>query len=127
RKDGIPVYVHDIGHAVLDYKKPDGFVRRFGSTCIAVNAMRSVGSNVLEVEKKLQQTVKNLNQNLLHPQGLELAQVYDESEYIHSAVGLVTDNLLWGSIFTFLTLLVFLRSAQSTVIIFMHILISTIG
>src|SRR6185295_17948446 len=43
------------------------------------------------------------------------------------AVGLVRDNLLWGSLFTFVTLLVFLRSARSTVIIFMHILISTVG
>src|SRR6185295_10329816 len=43
------------------------------------------------------------------------------------AVGLVSDNLLWGSLFTFVTLLIFLRNARSTVIIFMHILISTIG
>ena len=39
----------------------------------------------------------------------------------------VRDNLLWGSLFTFVTLIVFLRSARSTVIIFAHILISTIG
>lgn len=127
RRDGLPVYVRDVGHAELSYKKPDGFVRRFGSTCIAVNAMRSVGANVLDVEKRLQQATKALNENLLHPQGLDLVQVYDESDYIQSAVGLVRDNLLWGSLFTFLTLLVFLRSGLSTVVIFMHILISTIG
>src|SRR5436190_10027047 len=46
RRNGVPVYVHDVGHAELGYKKPDGFVRRFGSTCIAVNALREVGANV---------------------------------------------------------------------------------
>src|SRR5262245_25044075 len=127
RKDGIPIYVRDVGHALLGYKKPDGFVRRFGSNCIAINAMREVGANVLEVERRLHVACDSLNDNLLRPQGLELVQVYDESDYINSAVGLVRDNLLWGSLFTFLTLLVFLRSARSTVIIFMHILISTIG
>src|SRR5436190_7227378 len=127
RKNGAAVYVRDVGHAELSYKKPDGFVRRFGATCIAVNAMRTVGANVLDVEKRLHAAVKSLNENQLHAQGLELVQVYDESEYINSAVGLVTDNLLWGSLFTFVTLLVFLRSARSTVIIFTHILISTIG
>ena len=40
---------------------------------------------------------------------------------------LVRDNLIWGSLFTFVTLLVFLRSGRSTIIIFAHILISTIG
>src|SRR5262249_3708668 len=127
RKDGRPVYVRDVGYAQLGYKKPDGFVRRFGSNCIAVNAMREVGANVLEVEKRLRSVNQQLNENLLHQQGLELVHVYDESDYINSAVGLVRDNLFWGSIFTFVTLLVFLRSARSTVIIFMHILISTIG
>jgi HAE1 family hydrophobic/amphiphilic exporter-1 len=127
RKDGSPVYVHDVGYAKLGYKKPDGFVRRFGSNCIAVNAMREVGANVLDVEKRLKKVNKELNESLLHQEGLELVQVYDESDYINSAVSLVRDNLLWGSLFTFVTLLVFLRSARSTVIIFAHILISTIG
>lgn len=127
RRDGVPVYVRDVGHALLGYKKPDGFVRRFGSSCIAINAQRTVGANVLKVMGGLKQANQQLNENLLHPQGLELAQVYDESSYITSAVGLVRDNLFWGGIFTFVTLLVFLRSARSTVIIFMHILISTIG
>ncbi|HZN34505.1 MAG TPA: efflux RND transporter permease subunit, partial [Pirellulaceae bacterium] len=108
-------------------KKPDGFVRRFGGTCIAVNAQRAVGANVIDVIAGLKKATAALNENLLYPQGLELVQVYDESDYIHSAVGLVSDNLLWGSLFTFVTLLVFLRSGWSTVIIFMHILISTIG
>jgi HAE1 family hydrophobic/amphiphilic exporter-1 len=127
RRDGVPVYVRDVGRAVLDFKKPDGFVRRFGATCIAVNAQRAVGANVIEVIKGLKKATAALNENLLYPQGLELVQVYDESDYIHSAVGLVSDNLLWGSLFTFVTLLIFLRNARSTVIIFMHILISTIG
>ena len=30
---------------------------------------------------------------MLHPQGLELAQVYDETEYIHSSIDLVSDNI----------------------------------
>jgi HAE1 family hydrophobic/amphiphilic exporter-1 len=127
RENGVPVYVRDVGHAELGYKKPDGFVRRFGSTCIAINAQRAVGENVLDVMAGLKVANARLNDDLLKQQGLELIQVYDETEYIHSAVGLVRDNLLWGSLFTFVTLLVFLRSARSTVIIFAHILISTIG
>jgi HAE1 family hydrophobic/amphiphilic exporter-1 len=127
RKNGVPVYVRDVGHAELGYKKPDGFVRRFGSTCIAVNALREVGANVLDVERRLQAACQSLNENLLHQRGLELVQVYDESAYIVSARDLVRDNLIYGSLFTFATLLIFLRSAWSTAIIFTHIIISTIG
>src|SRR5262245_12908857 len=97
RRAGMPVYVRDVGRAELSYKKPDGFVRRFGSSCIAVNAQRTVGANVLQVMKGLQKSNQQLNESLLHPRGLELAQVYDEGDYIRSAVSLVRDNLLWGS------------------------------
>src|SRR5207244_11742646 len=45
RKNGVPVYVRDVGRAVLSYKKPDGCVRRFGTTSIAVTATRSVGAS----------------------------------------------------------------------------------
>jgi HAE1 family hydrophobic/amphiphilic exporter-1 len=127
RQDGIPVYVRDVGHAELSYKKPDGMVRRFGSTCIALNALRSVGANVLDVQEGLHRTNLDLNENLLKQQGLALIQVYDETEYIYSARSLVTENLFYGSAFTFITLLIFLRSGRSTLIIFAHILISTIG
>lgn len=127
RREGGVVYVHDIGHVVEGHKKPDGFVKRFGNTCIAINAQRAVGANVLEVMKGLQKSVKELNEGVLKQNQLQLVQVYDETDYIYSAVNLVTDNLLWGSLFTFATLLIFLRSARSTLIIFAHILISTIG
>ena len=127
REGGSPVYVRDVGHAELSYKKPDGFVRRFGTNCIAINAQRAVGSNVLSVMERLKVANQDLNENLLKQQGLELILVYDESDYIHSSIGLVGSNLFWGSIFTFITLLVFLRSGRSTIIIFAHIIISTVG
>ena len=127
KREGGPVYVHDIGRVVEGHKKPDGFVKRFGTTCIAINAQRAVGANVLDVMKGLRKSSQELNEGVLKNNQLQLVQVYDETEYIYSAVNLVSDNLLWGSVFTFVTLLVFLRSARSTVIIFAHILISTVG
>ncbi len=39
-RDGNPVYVRDVADVRLGYKKPDGLVRRFGESSIAVNALR---------------------------------------------------------------------------------------
>lgn len=127
RQEGGPVYVRDIGRVVEGHKKPDGFVDRFGTRCIAVNAQRAVGANVLDAMEGLRKSVADLNEGVLKQRKLQLVQVYDETDYIYSSINLVRDNLLWGSLFTFITLLVFLRSARSTIIIFAHILISTIG
>ena len=64
---------------------------------------------------------------LLAQQGLILEQVYDETEYIHSAVGLVNDNIVLGGILTILCLLLFLRSGRSTLVIALAIPTSIVG
>lgn len=127
RRDGIPVYVRDVAEVVKGHKKPDGFVARFGSFCIAVNCQRAIGANVLDVQERLASAAQQLNDGVLKQQGLELMQVYDETEYIYSARQLVVDNLIEGAVLTFITLLLFLRNGRSTVIIFIHIIVSTIG
>lgn len=127
RRDGNPVYVRDVAEVVKGHKKPDGFVARFGDFCIAVNCQRAIGANVLDVQDRLAVVNNQLNSGLLKQQGLELMQVYDETEYIYSSRQLVVDNLIEGAVLTFLTLLLFLRNGRSTIIIFIHILVSTIG
>lgn len=127
RRDGAPVYVKDVARVVMTHKKPDGFVRRFGDHSVAVNALRAVGANVLDVMAGLRKTVNEINEAQLAPRGLQLTQVYDETDYIYSAMNIVGENLVEGAILTFITLLVFLKSARSTVIIFIHILVSTVG
>jgi HAE1 family hydrophobic/amphiphilic exporter-1 len=68
-----------------------------------------------------------LNEGVLKQRGLVLEQVYDETEYVQSSIDVVKDNILEGAILTFVTLLLFLRNGRSTLIIGLHIAISTIG
>jgi HAE1 family hydrophobic/amphiphilic exporter-1 len=125
--DGAPVHLRDVAEVRLGYKKPDGLVRRFGSPSIAVNAQRETGANVLDVMRGLRKTLDRLNNSILKDRNLVLTQVYDETEYIYSAVGLVNQNILIGGILTVIVLLVFLRSGRSTLVIGLAIPTSIIG
>lgn len=127
RRDDAPVYLRDVADVKLGYKKPDATVRNFGIKCIAINAQRDTGANVLDVMEGLKRAQKELNQGILAQRGLVLEQVYDETEYIHSAVGLVNDNIVLGGILTIICLLLFLRSARSTLVIALAIPTSIIG
>ena len=44
--DGNPIYVSDVATVSLGYKKPTGFVRRYGVSNISISISREVGSNV---------------------------------------------------------------------------------
>jgi hydrophobic/amphiphilic exporter-1 (mainly G- bacteria), HAE1 family len=125
--NGAPVLVRDVAVVRRGFKKPDGLVRRFGSSGIAVNVQRETGANVLDVMRGLREVEQRLNHGLLADQGLTLTQVYDETEYIYSAVDLVTQNILIGGALTVLVLLIFLRSGRSTLVIGLAIPTSIVG
>jgi HAE1 family hydrophobic/amphiphilic exporter-1 len=115
-RDGAPVFVRDVAEVRHGYKKPNGLVRRFGASSIAINCIRESGANVLDVMEGLRQTTADLNENLLRRQGLELIQVYDETEYIYSAIDLVTDNIFVGGALTIIVLMLFLHLGVRTLL-----------
>jgi HAE1 family hydrophobic/amphiphilic exporter-1 len=115
-RDGAPVFVGDVADVGLGFKKPDGLVRRFGDTSIAVNAVRETGANVLDVMAGLREALDELNRDVLESQQLQLTQVYDESDYINASVRLVNQNILIGGTPTMLVLMLFLHMNVRTLL-----------
>ena len=124
---GQPVYVRDVAEVRFGFKKPDGVVKNFGTVCMACNCVRETGANVLETMAGLREVCDVLNRDVLKNNGLELVQVYDETEYIYSSIDLVVWNIIIGGLLTFGVLLLFLRSGRSTVVIALAIPTSIIG
>ena len=85
------------------------------------------GANVLDAMTGLKQTVARLNADRLFQMGLTLDQVYDETIYIDSAIALVIQSLVVGGFLAIVTLLLYLRSASSTLVIAVAIPISIVG
>ncbi|NNJ24127.1 efflux RND transporter permease subunit [Alienimonas chondri] len=115
--DGAPVYIRDVAEVKLGFKKPDGLVRRFGESSIAVNAQRETGANVLDVMDGLRAVAADLNEGILKERGLQLTQVYDETDYIYSAVDLVQQNIVIGGALTMIVLMLFLHLGVRALIV----------
>jgi len=126
-RDDVPIYLRDVAEARLGYRKDRARVFEQGDQVIAINAVRETGSNVLDVMEGLKATVARLNRDLLAPRGLELTQAYDETEYVEGAIDLVRQSLIVGGILAIGILLLFLRSASSTLVIATAIPISIVG
>ena len=115
-RDGAPVFVRDVAEVRLGYKKPEGLVRRFGESSIAINCIRETGANVLDVMDGLRDTMEELNEQVLRRRGLELSQAYDETEYIYSAMDLVQENIFIGGALTMSVLMLFLHIGVRTLL-----------
>jgi HAE1 family hydrophobic/amphiphilic exporter-1 len=124
---GERIFIGDVATVRFGYERPDVSVRQNGEPAVAVNAQRESGSNVLEVMAGLKEALRELNEGVLKEEGLELTQVYDETDYIESAIDLVQQNLWIGGTLAVLVLLLFLRSFSSTLIVATAIPISLVG
>ncbi|MEM8687507.1 MAG: efflux RND transporter permease subunit [Pseudomonadota bacterium] len=121
------VTVADVAEVKLDYKDPTSLIRQKGYSAIAFNAKRETGANVIETMEGIRQAVKELQAGPIPQAGLELRQVYDETDYISSAVNLVRQNIWYGGTLAAVVLLIFLRSWRATLIVSIAIPVSVIG
>jgi HAE1 family hydrophobic/amphiphilic exporter-1 len=126
-RDNNPVYVRDVAEVQLGFKKADGLVRRFGESSIAVNALRETGANVLDAMDGLKQVNQELNEGILKQRGLQLTQVYDETEYIYSSINLVQQNIFIGGALTMIVLMLFLHLGVRTLVVIPLIAISALA
>ena len=126
-RNGIPVYVRDVGYAQLSHRKAQAKGYYMGQRMMAVNVVKESGANILDVMAGVKERVARINTELLEPRGLRLRQVYDETTYIDSAINLVKQNLLVGGSLAILVLLLFLRSFTSTFVVAIAIPISVIA
>ena len=126
-RNGVPIYVRDIGHAEIGYRKATGWPFYFGAPSLAMNVTKEPGANVLEVMDGVQEQLARVNEDILNPRGLRLLQAYDQTDYIYSAIDLVQQNLYVGGLLAIAVLLLFLRNFSSTLVIAVAIPISVIG
>jgi HAE1 family hydrophobic/amphiphilic exporter-1 len=139
--DGSPVYLRDIATPHLVLQKNTYFNASKGQTSMSIHFRRDTGANVLSVMSDVNKLVKEINKEpdatgfgggLLSNYKndryqIRFRMIYDDSNYINKAVGLVKENMLEGGILAVIVLLVFLRSVRPTFIVSLAIPISIIG
>lgn len=126
-RNGTPVYVGDVARAELGYRKPGAKTFFKGEPMIAINAVKESGANVLQTMEGLQAARDRIQRDVLEPRGLRIHQVYDETDYIDSAIDLVQQSLMLGGVLAIVVLMLFLRSTTSTLVVAVAIPISVVG
>jgi hydrophobic/amphiphilic exporter-1 (mainly G- bacteria), HAE1 family len=125
-QEGRTVYVRDIATVQFGLKERDRSIRLFGAPTVGFGVVRRTGANTVEVMARVKKELAYLNA-VYADKGLQFEQVYDETDYIYDAIGLVTENVYEASLLTVIVLLFFLRSISSILVIGLSIPISVIS
>ncbi len=111
-----PVYLRDIARVSFDYGDPTRRIRINRRPSMGFGILRKTGANTIEVMADLRKAVQEIN-GLYKGRDIQLRQVYDETDYIYQARGLVVNNIFVGGALAIGVLLLFLGSVSSVFVI----------
>lgn len=116
--NGIPVYIRDVAQV------GEGEAVRQGASLINGNeeavggiVMMLRGENGKEVVKRVEEKVKEINENNILPNGIKIKPYYDRTDIVQSSVNTVLKALLEGAVLVLVILYLMLRNLRGAVVV----------
>ena len=115
-KEGIPVYVRDLGEVVTGATVRQGAVTADGDgEIVAGIAMMLKGANSRTVVDRVKERVEQVKKTL--PKGVELVPFYDRTELVNRTIWTVAKNLIEGAILVIIVLILLLGNWRGSLLV----------
>ena len=121
------IRLEDIATVELDHFEIRDLSFVNGDPVISVSVRRETGSNVIDIKYAMLERVRDINEDLLQPAGMELELTADDVRYVEASVANVWTNLALGALFATLVMFAFLKSARATAVGVIGVPICTIA
>ena len=115
RGDAI-VRLQDIARIELEHAELRSISYSDGDPNIRLSLIRQTGSNVISIKKAVLPEIERINEEILHPEGLEIALTNDDVRYVENSIANVVQNIAIGAVLAAAVMFLFLRSGSATVI-----------
>ncbi len=119
--NGVPVRVKDVASVEDSYQEETEIVRVNGQNGVTLRVQKLSNSNTVEV---VDNVIKALPRLTGIPDGISIKLVFDQAQYIRQSINNLQHEALFGAILAMLVVLLFLRNARATTIIFIAIPLS---
>jgi heavy metal efflux system protein len=115
-KDGVPIFVRDVGEVVAGATVRQGAVTSNGEgEIVAGIAMMLKGENSRAVVERVKARVEEVRKTL--PKGVELIPFYDRTELVDRTIWTVAKNLIEGAIFVIVVLILLLGNWRGALLV----------
>jgi cobalt-zinc-cadmium resistance protein CzcA len=115
-KEGVPVYVRDVGEVVTGATVRQGAVTADGEgEIVAGIAMMLKGENSRSVVDRVKERIEGIKKTL--PKGVELIPFYDRAELVDRTIWTVAKNLIEGAILVIVVLILLLGNWRGAMLV----------
>ncbi|TQV84680.1 efflux RND transporter permease subunit [Exilibacterium tricleocarpae] len=115
--DERPIHLQDVATVAVTFADSTAFNLRNGDPAYYITISRANKANTVELLDAINLALRELNEEVLNPLGLEIDLSFDASVHIRNAVAMVQSNLGLGVILALSILWFFLRGLRPTLII----------
>jgi HAE1 family hydrophobic/amphiphilic exporter-1 len=122
---GHPVYLKDVATVSRSHKERQAVIRVDGREAVELSVYKEGDGNTVQTAARIKQRLEEIRKTL--PATVELSEIYDQSEFISSAIDEVLIAGVWGGLLAVLLIYAFLRDARATFIIGVTIPVCVIG
>ncbi|MBU1038555.1 MAG: efflux RND transporter permease subunit [Candidatus Omnitrophica bacterium] len=119
------IYVKDVGTIVDGLKERTSYSRFNGKENISIAIQKQAMGNTVRIVNNVKKRLIELKSDI--PRDIKVTIVYDQSEFIKSAIGGVWNAAWQGGILVFIVLFYFLRNIWSALIVTLTIPISVMA
>ena len=124
-RNGAPVRIQDVGHAVDGYQNVLAASWFNGKRSIVLSVQRQPGSNTIQIVDSINKVIPRFIQSM--PKSAHLTVLYDRSQSIRASVADVQTTLLIAAGLVVAVIFLFLRTLSATVIPSLALPIAVIG
>jgi cobalt-zinc-cadmium resistance protein CzcA len=115
-REGVPVYVRDVGEVVTGATVRQGAVTADGEgEIVAGIAMMLKGENSRTVVERVKERIAQIQKTL--PKGIELIPFYDRAELVDRTIWTVVKNLLEGALLVIIVLVLLLGNWRGSLLV----------
>ncbi len=122
---GGSVYLRELAEVKDTYKDIREKARTDGKVCVGMTIQKRAGGNAVAVDAGVREQIEKLKKIL--PDDYEILVIDESATWITSSVANVRDNMISGIILTAITLLIFLHSFRSVIIISLTMPVSVLA
>ena len=112
-----PIYLSEVADVEIVPRKQDGFTLRNGYPAYYITVQRDPGANTVSILDGVNEAIVDLNEDVLHAEGLEMDLSFDASVHIRRAISLVRSNLGLGLLLAVSVLYLLMRSRRATLLV----------
>ena len=119
-RDGVPVYVRDIGAVKIGGAVRQGLATMNGEgEVVAALVLKLIGTNTSKVIANVKERLKTINAAL--PPGVRILPYYDQSKIVSKSVDTVTSALFQGVVLVALVILAFMGGIRPSLVVALSI------